>query len=240
MAIRYSLERFWGTDFKCVAYISFLPLFFTSITRSLALEFILQVSKPRCLHDDVVANIFINGLYNVTPATAKGLPYVPTSLQVTDSNGQIVYWKSVATNGKFVFVVDKDDKYSVCFESTLPNDSVTVHGSYLREKTDRRINLTLTNTFSFNAHRDRRQRDWMAFNVTTMEKELLLLQEFSQILHYSMSLMNEVQYKIRLHRQKTESVLLGVSVMGMTVLCGLAVWQLWYLRNFFKSKNIIE
>ncbi|XP_067837291.1 uncharacterized protein, partial [Heptranchias perlo] len=132
---------------------------------------------------------------------------------VTDSSGHILYSKEEATKGKFAFTTDDYDMFEICFESRLPPD---------------RLSLSL----SLPAQ--------IAKAEKPLEVELRRLEDLSESIVNDFAYMKQREEEMRDTNESTSARVLYFSIFSMCCLVGLATWQVFYLRRFFKAKKLIE
>ena len=93
------------------------------------------------------------------------------------------------------------------------------------------LNVTDCNTFL--------QLDEAA-KLKPLEVELKRLEDLSESIVKDFAFMKQREEEMRDTNESTNSRVLYFSIFSMLCLLGLATWQVLYLRQFFKSKKLIE
>lgn len=73
-----------------------------------------------------------------------------------------------------------------------------------------------------------------------LEIELKRLEDLSQDIVTDFAYMKAREEEMRNTNESTNSKVLYFSVFSMCCLLGLAIWQVLYLRRYFKAKKLIE
>ncbi|XP_067837882.1 transmembrane emp24 domain-containing protein 10-like, partial [Heptranchias perlo] len=134
---------------------------------------------------------------------------------VTDSSGHILYSKEEATKGKFAFTTDDYDMFEICFESRLPPGEPS-------------LSLSLPAQIA------------KAEKLKPLEVELRRLEDLSESIVNDFADMKQREEEMRDTNESTSARVLYFSIFSMCCLVGLATWQVFYLRRFFKAKKLIE
>ncbi|GAU98911.1 hypothetical protein RvY_09987 [Ramazzottius varieornatus] len=200
------------------------------------IQFYLLPGHPRCLSDDVAAQVIIAGAYNITPSEETKAA-MQVDLKINDKEEYIVYQKLSATQGKFTFVVDHNDRFTVCFESRFANDSL--RRNLKPDAAKQTVNLSIINTMDMDSRMRRMEREWRKTNLSHVENHILLVKEFSDVIVAQMNENDNTMTKVRFAHIATSSLFLTLSVVGMVALLAVNVWQVLYLKNYFRSKKII-
>ncbi|KAK1154917.1 transmembrane emp24 domain-containing protein 10-like [Acipenser oxyrinchus oxyrinchus] len=187
------------------------------------ISFYLPPLARKCLREEIRKDVLVTGQYEVAEVHD-----VVTNLKVTDSAEHTLYKKDDAQKGKFAFSTDNFDEFDICFESVVPAGFEGV--------TEQLIVL--------NIKHGTEAKDYE--NIAKVEKLKPLEVKLKQMEDLSESIVKELSYmkSNAEHRsntnESTSSRVLGFSLLSMLCLVSLAVWQLFYLRRFFKSKRLIE
>eukprot|EP00644_Phytophthora_capsici_P011480 jgi/Phyca11/508711/fgenesh2_kg.PHYCAscaffold_37_\ len=72
-----------------------------------------------------------------------------------------------------------------------------------------------------------------------VEKELRKMEDTVDEIHREMLYMREREATMRNTNESTNSRVLWFSFLSIIVLLGMGVWQVMYLKKFFKSKKLI-
>ncbi|ERE73513.1 transmembrane protein Tmp21-like protein [Cricetulus griseus] len=179
---------------------------------------------------------------NVLPKCMYAVSHV---CMITDSAGHILYAKEDATKGKFAFTTEDYDMFEVCFESKgtgrIPDQLVILdmkHG--VEAKNYEEVCITPTNEEGVTL------RAVSLFQIAKVEKlkplevELRRLEDLSESIVNDFAYMKKREEEMRDTNESTNTRVLYFSIFSMFCLIGLATWQVFYLRRFFKAKKLIE
>ncbi|XP_009071038.1 PREDICTED: transmembrane emp24 domain-containing protein 10 [Acanthisitta chloris] len=73
-----------------------------------------------------------------------------------------------------------------------------------------------------------------------LEVELRRLEDLSESIVNDFAYMKKREEEMRDTNESTNTRVLYFSIFSMCCLIGLATWQVFYLRRFFKAKKLIE
>lgn len=198
-----------------------------AINSAQALMFYLTPSVRKCLKEEIHKDILVKGDYEITE-----VPGHHTKLEVVDSKNHILYNKEEAVKGKFAFTTDEYDVFQICFHTFLsPQAQQMNNGNQVKEV---RINVK----------HGTEAKDYE--NLAKVEKlkpleiELRRLEDLSQDIVSDFTYMKEREEQMRDTNESTNSKVLYFSIFSMCCLLGLAIWQVLYLRRYFKAKKLIE
>uniref|UniRef100_A0A671S2Q6 Transmembrane protein Tmp21-like n=1 Tax=Sinocyclocheilus anshuiensis TaxID=1608454 RepID=A0A671S2Q6_9TELE len=139
-------------------------------------------------------------------------PNTKTNLKITDSSGHILYVKEDATKGKFAFTTEDYDMFEVCFESKSPMGECRIVALIIAK----------------------------VEKLKPLEVELRRLEDLSESVVNDFAYMKKREEEMRDTNESTNTRVLYFSIFSMCCLIGLATWQVFYLRRFFKAKKLIE
>ncbi|XP_078516589.1 transmembrane emp24 domain-containing protein 10-like [Lissotriton helveticus] len=187
------------------------------------ISFNLAPHGRRCLKDEIHRGLLVTGQYQ-----AQEQEGVRTDLKVTDSSGHILYSKEDAKKGKFAFTTEDFDTYQVCFE---------------RHELAGQLHLT-DQLITLDIKRGVEARNYIelakAEKLKPLEVELRRLEDLSESIVKDFVYMKQREEEMRDTNESTSLRVLYFSVFSMLCLVGLATWQVFYLRLFFKAKKLIE
>ena len=171
----------------------------------------------------------VTGDYDITV-----LAGVPTHLEVKDTKGHILYNKEDATKGRFAFTTEEYDVFDICFESKLPHGQQNHHLSM--QSTTKEVTLQLKHGFE--------TKDYDALakanKLKPLEVELNRLEDLSSSIVSDFAYMKQREEEMRDTNESTNNKVLYFSVFSMCCLIALALWQVLYLRRYFKAKKLID
>ncbi|XP_004610274.1 transmembrane emp24 domain-containing protein 10 [Sorex araneus] len=190
----------------------------------LAISFHLPVNSRKCLREEIHKDLLVTGSYEITdqPAGEGGLR---THLKITDSAGHILYSKEDATKGKFAFTTEDYDMFEVCFES-----------KGTRRIPDQLVILDMKHGVEAKNYEEIAKVE----KLKPLEVELRRLEDLSESIVNDFAYMKKREEEMRDTNESTNTRVLYFSIFSMFCLIGLATWQVFYLRRFFKAKKLIE
>lgn len=160
-------------------------------------------------------------------------PGLPTHLQVKDTKGHILYNKEDATHGKFAFTTEEFDIFDVCFETKVSGGS---HPNLSPEYTTKEVTFSIKHGFE--------TKDYEALakanKLKPLEMELNRLEDLSNAIVSDFAYMKEREEEMRNTNESTNNKVLYFSIFSMGCLLSLAIWQVLYLRRYFKAKKLID
>lgn len=171
----------------------------------------------------------VTGEYEVTV-----LPGFPTHLQVKDTRGHILYNKEDAATGKFAFTTEDFDIFDVCFETKADPSQQGFQRN--PQATTKQVSLKLKHGLE--------TKDYSALakanNLKPLEMELNRLEDLSASIVADFAYMKKREEEMRDTNESTNSKVLYFSIFSMCGLLSLALWQVLYLRRYFKAKKLID
>ncbi|XP_060711428.1 transmembrane emp24 domain-containing protein 10 [Hemiscyllium ocellatum] len=205
-----------------------LPLLLLAASASLlprahAISFQLPANSRKCLREEIHKDVLVTGEYELSEQ-----PGGRTDLKVTDSSGHILYSKEEASKGKFAFTTDDYDMFEICFESRLPAGHFRVP--------DQLIILNTKHGVEAKNYEDIAKAE----KLKPLEVELRRLEDLSESIVNDFAYMKQREEEMRDTNESTSARVLYFSIFSMCCLIGLATWQVFYLRRFFKAKKLIE
>ncbi|NP_001154129.1 transmembrane emp24 domain-containing protein 10 precursor [Oncorhynchus mykiss] len=188
-----------------------------------SITFHLPVNLRKCLREEIHKDVLVTGEYEVSEqSNAKN------NLKITDSSGHILYSKEDASKGKFAFTTEDYDMFEVCFESKSPLGTGRV--------TDQLVNLDMKHGVEAKNYEEIAKVE----KLKPLEVELRRLEDLSESIVNDFAYMKKREEEMRDTNESTNIRVLYFSIFSMCCLIGLATWQVFYLRRFFKAKKLIE
>uniref|UniRef100_A0A8C5QDC0 Transmembrane p24 trafficking protein 10 n=1 Tax=Leptobrachium leishanense TaxID=445787 RepID=A0A8C5QDC0_9ANUR len=182
------------------------------------LSFSLPPNSRKCLREEIHKDVLVTGDYELTEPHSQG----QVRLKITDSANHILYSKEDATKGKFAFTTEDYDMFEVCFETgRMPDQTVTLvmkHGVEAKNY----------------------EEIAKVEKLKPLEVELRRLEDLSESIVNDFAYMKKREEEMRDTNESTNVRVLYFSIFSMCCLMGLATWQVFYLRRFFKAKKLIE
>uniref|UniRef100_A0A674B5W9 Transmembrane p24 trafficking protein 10 n=1 Tax=Salmo trutta TaxID=8032 RepID=A0A674B5W9_SALTR len=192
-----------------------LPVLIESV---FSISFFLPVNSRKCLREEIHKDVLVTGEYDINDETNTKI-----NLKITDSSGHILYSKEDATKGKFAFTTEDYDMFEVCFES---NGRVP----------DQLVNLDMKHGVEAKNYEEIAKVE----KLKPLEVELRRLEDLSESIVNDFAYMKRREEEMRDTNESTNTRVLYFSIFSMCCLIGLATWQVFYLRRFFKAKKLIE
>ncbi|XP_057337988.1 transmembrane emp24 domain-containing protein bai [Microplitis mediator] len=190
-----------------------------------SIMFELQPSARKCLKEEIQAQVLVSGEYQVSEAPGQRVDYV-----VKDSKGHILSQKEDIPhekNLKFSFVTENYDTLEICFTSHLP-----AHQRGMKQ------DILLITKHGIEAKNYEALGE--AAKLKPIEIELKRLEDLSESIFQDFARMPQREEEMRATNEQTNSRVLYFSIFSMCCLLGLATWQIFYLRRFFRAKKLIE
>uniref|UniRef100_A0A803T502 GOLD domain-containing protein n=1 Tax=Anolis carolinensis TaxID=28377 RepID=A0A803T502_ANOCA len=148
--------------------------------------------------------------------------------EVTDSSGHILYSKDDAKKGKFAFTTDDYEIYEICFESHGQPGNFRVP--------DQLVTLNIKHGVEARNYEDIAKAE----KLKPLEVDLRRLEDLSESIVKDFAFMKQREEEMRDTNESTSARVFYFSIFSMLCLVGLATWQVFYLRRFFKAKKLIE
>ncbi|VDD81759.1 unnamed protein product [Mesocestoides corti] len=185
------------------------------------LSFEIKTGQTRCIHDEMDKDEIVIGNYKISEG-----PSSQVSIEVKDSKGHTFFQKSDATSGKFTFSSEVEDSFDVCFRCTGASGLVDTHEVYVDIKQGDEAK-------NFDAIAQ-------AENLKPVEAELKKIEYLTDSIVRDFVSMHTRADAMRNINASTHGRVLYFSMFSIICLIALAIWQVIYLRNYFKSKKLIE
>uniref|UniRef100_A0A915JD75 GOLD domain-containing protein n=1 Tax=Romanomermis culicivorax TaxID=13658 RepID=A0A915JD75_ROMCU len=212
-------------DFILLEYIIFtLLLYWGSIANADSLRFYLQPSVPRCIKQEIHKGVVVTGEYELSD-----VPGSKASVKVVDTRGHTLHNREefVDTHGKFAFTADEYDMFEICITTKSPPGTVN---------RPREVHLTTKHGIEAKNYEQLAKAE----KLKPLEVELRRLEDLSESIVHDFQYMRKREEEMRDTNESTNSRVLYLSIFSMCCLLGLALWQVLYLRRYFKAKKLID
>lgn len=186
--------------------------------------FKLPSNAVKCLKEEVHKDVLVTGQYSVAEQSN-----VDIDIKVTDSKDHILFQKSEIIDGKFAFTLDSDDVFSVCFTSKLA-------GGKDAAAEDSNITLELKHGVEAKNYDELAKAE----QLKPLEMQLRRLEDLTKSIVDDFMMMKKREEEMRNTNESTNSRVLYFSIFSMVCLITLALWQVMYLKKWFKTKKLIE
>ncbi|XP_003692624.1 transmembrane emp24 domain-containing protein bai [Apis florea] len=195
-----------------------------------SIRFYLEPNSMKCLKEEVQANVLLAGEYEVSLASAVKTEYV-----VKDSKGDILSKKDDIPHGKilkFSFVTETYDTFEICFMAHAIQPSFSGNIKQIKQE----IYLITKRGIEAKNYEGIGE----AAKLKPSEVELKRLEDLSEAIVQDFARMRKNEEEMRDTNEATNTRVLYFSIFSMCWLLGLSIWQVLYLRRFFKAKKLIE
>jgi len=204
-----------------------LATFCLLLTLNLAapFSFDLILDKEKCFWEDLGKDVVVLGEYQLSPSY-NTLATIEVQALL---NGVIVWRKEGATEGTFAFTTVESEKISICFtdksKADIRNPQTHIRQASLKLKTG-----VQAKDYSAVAKRD---------DLKPIELEMLKLEDLIQELNDDMKYFQHRDNLMRDTHESTNSRVLWLSFISLLTLIGLGIFQILYLKRYFKQKKLI-
>lgn len=155
------------------------------------------------------------GDYSVSPVDGR------VSVTVADTTGTTVYTKSVTDNGKFAHTAAAAGEYRMCFLNSEGSSTKT---------------LSLSLSAGGRDYAEMAKKD----NLKPLEIELKRLEDAVAQIHQEMKFLQTREQQMRATNDSTASRVWWWAFISIVVLLIVNGGQIFYLKNFFKAKKLIQ
>jgi len=212
-----------GLNLTDLLILNFIFIFVGSATGD-SLKFFIQPNAPKCVKQEIHKGVVVTGEYDLTDS-----PNSKTSLKVTDTRGHTLHSREdfIDLHGKFAFTADEYDVFEICFTSKTP------HGTRGQQ---RELHLIMKHGVEAKNYEELAKAE----QLKPLESELRRLEDLSEAIVQDFHYMRKREEEMRDTNESTNSRVLYLSVFSMCCLLCLALWQIIYLRRYFKAKKLID
>ncbi|KAE9530605.1 hypothetical protein AGLY_011067 [Aphis glycines] len=209
---------------------------YSSINMDVKLSLILMLSFPfvtpirwlmhpntqKCLREELRQNVLVKGDYEIAPIEGQFMDYI-----VRDSKGHILANKQDITKGKFTFSTENYDMFEICFNSRVPG---------YQRGTLQEVSLNIKTGVEAKTYEGLGE----VAKLKPLELDLKMLEDLSSSIVQDFSDMKHRAEEMRNTNESTSRRVHWFSMFSILCLFGLSVWQILYLRRYFKAKKLIE
>lgn len=169
------------------------------------------------------------GKYSVS-TDDPGSGQMRVGIEVKDNDGNMLYSNNnIQNKNKFSFTTHTYSDYRICFENVL-DSGVTPSPTYKR-------------TIKFDMSVGPNANDYVAElkqeHLKPIEVDLRVLEAQMDTIVKEMDYLKEREISMRDTNESTNERVQWLSLLSMLTLVGSGLWQLVYLRQFFKSKKLL-
>lgn len=205
-------------------------LLFTSTLISLAIQigycirFNLKPHTEKCLKHEMYSNQLAVGEYEVS-----SLPGTIVDVRISDSKGHIAFNReNIDGKGKFAVTSDTNDFYELCFKYT---STVNAPAQLMPREifVDYRVGA------------EAKQYDSVDHDkLSEVEKDLNRIEDLTNSIIIDFAYLKQREREMRDTNDSTNTRLFYQTVTSLIILMALTVWQILYLRTFFRQKKLID
>lgn len=159
----------------------------------------------------------------------SSMPGTVMDLTITDSQGhQALNRENVDGKGKFAVTSDGADYYELCFAYTVPPNSV-VPASPREVYVDYKVGAE-AKSYDQEAHD----------KLSELEGDLNRIEDLTNAIIMDFAHLKRREREMQDTNESTNTRLFYQTVISVVVLLVLATWQVLYLRNFFRTRKLID
>lgn len=197
-----------------------IMLFATSSASRLDFDMMFQT---KCIMEEITSNVLVVGEYSGHSKVSLGV-MVPMDVKVEDPTGKIVYERTKVTSGQFAFTSHENGDYKACFTAV---DATTAQNTQIRLEWKTGAAATDWDVVAKKDH------------LSLMQTEALRLEALIQQIHEEMLTLRTLEEEMRNLNESTNARVARFSIGSLVICVGLAVWQMLYLRRFFRKKKVL-
>lgn len=184
-------------------------------TYTTALQFSLRQGEETCLSKEVLEGDYVKGDFSVTPAPEQ------LSVNIRDPLGDLVYVRPGASEGSFAYTSPKTGAYKACFQNNLTAGLKTIKFHFATSDEVKTVDTARKSS------------------LKPIETQLKQVQTLVDTLKRDETWIHEKQIEMRGDSDSIQFLIVTMNVILMVVVIGGYYGQLWYLRNYFRSKKLL-
>lgn len=197
-------------------------VFMLSVPFVTPIRWFMHPNTQKCLREELRQNVLVKGDYEIVPIENQFMDYI-----VRDSKGHILANKQDITKGKFTFSTENYDMFEICFTSRVP--------AYQRGVMQE-IALNIKTGIEAKTYEGLGE----VAKLKPLELDLKMLEDLSSSIVLDFEDMKVRAEEMRNTNESTSKRVHWFSMLSIFCLFGLSVWQILYLRRYFKAKKLIE
>lgn len=186
------------------------------------IRWFMQPNTQKCLREELRQNVLVKGDYEIVSIENQFIDYI-----VRDSKGHTLANKQDITKGKFTFSTENYDMFEICFTSRLLG--------YQRGSVQE-VSLNIKTGVEAKTYEGLGE----VAKLKPLELDLKMLEDLSSSIVQDFSDMKHRAEEMRNTNESTSRRVHWFSMFSICCLFGLSVWQILYLRRYFKAKKLIE
>lgn len=186
------------------------------------IRWFMHPNTQKCLREELRQNVLVKGDYEVVSIENQLMDYI-----VRDSKGHILANKEDITKGKFTFSTENYDMFEICFTSRVTG----YQRGIIQE-----VSLNIKTGIEAKTYEGLGE----VAKLKPLELDLKMLEDLSSSIVQDFSDMKHRAEEMRNTNESTSRRVHWFSMFSICCLFGLSVWQILYLRRYFKAKKLIE
>eukprot|EP01116_Phalansterium_solitarium_P007851 TRINITY_DN2084_c0_g1_i1.p1 TRINITY_DN2084_c0_g1~~TRINITY_DN2084_c0_g1_i1.p1 ORF type:complete len:228 (+),score=28.85 TRINITY_DN2084_c0_g1_i1:58-684(+) len=195
---------------------------------SQAVKVVVVPGEQKCIREEYRPDTLVSGSVKVLPA----VPDLQLQFTILDSTqGTGVHENRDVSENTFAFTTPsgQETEYQFCFLDAWKQGSAQTYNG--------------RRTVVFEAHLGEKHRDYEALakkeNLKPMEVELMKLEDTVAQVEAEFRYMKEREARHRNTNESTNARVAYMSFASLIILVLLGLWQIFYLKQFFKAKKLI-
>lgn len=193
------------------------------VETSVSVRFDLMPNTKRCIKEEMRKNLLAVGEYEIS-----SLPGSNVDFHITDSKGHSALMRdNIDGKGKFAVTSDEDDIYDFCF--------IYSSSPHATNQLPREVYMNVRLGVEAKEY-DEPSSDKMKL----LEAELAKLQDLTNSIIEDFAHLKKRESEMQDTNASTSNRIFWQTVLSMLIVVGLALWQVLYLRKFFKLRRIID
>ncbi|GAX75488.1 hypothetical protein CEUSTIGMA_g2931.t1 [Chlamydomonas eustigma] len=199
-----------------------LALTLCMINVALGLEFDM-LAQRKCIYEEINANVIVVGDYRAYHKDNEQADQ-QVELKVEDPHGNSVHDSYAKSSGQFVFTTKLAGEYKACFTALDTHNAIST-----KVKLDWKTGVAAT--------------DWSSVakkeHLDSLTLELRRLEDSIREVYSEMLLLQQREQEMRDISEITNARVAWYSIASLLICVLSGMWQLWYLRRFFKRKKLM-
>ncbi|XP_015078970.1 transmembrane emp24 domain-containing protein p24delta4-like [Solanum pennellii] len=199
-----------------------------AMTMAEALWLEMPSSGAKCVYEEIRNNVVVlveYAIVGINEQNQYSFIHDLISLKVASPFGKILHHENNVTNGEFGFTTTEPGNYMACFfmNSQAPDGKVVHVGL------DWKIGIAA--------------KDWDSIarkeKIQDIELVLMKFQAWVQSIREKLIYMKKREEEMREVSERTNAAVAWFSGMSLSLCILAAATQIWYLKRFFRKKNLI-
>jgi len=188
------------------------------------ITFEIQLGQEKCFKEDLQHDTVVLGEYKLASSFNTY-----TTIRVFDAVGVEVWKTENAADGTFAFTTDHPGEITVCFLD-LPKP-----GAIVATYNKRQVAFALKTGVEAKDYSVVAKKD----DLKPLELEVLKLEDVVEELNADLRYLKNREGALRDTNESTNSRILWLSLLSITTLVVLGVFQIYYLKRYFQQKKLI-